>query len=150
MANPDPSADVAAALVTSGTVSLLDPPSGTVAVGIPPTSPGNVLVGREREKDPFVSNQIINVVSTGGPAPEPIMNGGGSIYRARVQVMVRSQVDHYDEGRALARACLRKLHLATISGYTDVMAQETEPNYLGPDERQVERWSFNLLLRWVE
>lgn len=150
MPNPDPAADVAAALVDGGVVALLSPPGGTVAVGIPPAAPNNVLVGRERESDTFVSNQIINVVATGGPPPEPIMNAGGNIFRARVQVMIRSQVDDYAGGRALARACLRKLHLAVISGYTDVMAQETEPNYLGPDERQVERFSFNLLLRWQE
>lgn len=146
-----PAWDLATALVAGGTVDFPSPPGGSLVVGFD-AAPNNVVAGPARSSDAIVPNQLINVLQTGGPPPMPFMGSAPNknVQVARVQVVVRSKVDNFGDGELLARGIRHKLHLVVIAGYTDVMAQETEPNYLGIDERQLHRWSMNFAMRSVE
>lgn len=144
-----PAQDLATALAAGGSIALPSPPGGTVTVGYN-GAPNNITAGPAKEPDEVVANQHINVLQTGGPPPMPLMGSApnANIYQARVQVTVRSKVDSFGPGEALARGVRDKLHLVVIAGYIDVLCQESEPNYLGVDERGLHRWSVNFLVRW--
>lgn len=146
-----PAWDLATALVAGGTVVYPTPPGGSLVVGFD-GAPNNVIAGPARESDDIVPNELINVLQTGGPPPMPFMGSAPNknVKIARVQVTVRSKLDNFGDGEALARGILQKLHLVVLDGYTDVMAQETEPNYLGEDERRIHRWTMNFAMRSVE
>lgn len=131
----------------AGILALPSPPGGsktfTYAVG------GNLTMGPVRSKDETIQNVHVSVLQTGGPAPQPFLESGGASWKlARVQVTVRSQVDDFHTGQATAVGLLAKAHLGVIAGYTNVLAQETEPNYLGADERGTHRWSFNVEMQF--
>lgn len=145
----DPSHDLATALGAGGSITLPNPPGGTVTVGYN-ISPNNIVKGPSRDTDSIVGDQLVNVLATGGPPPMPLMGAAPNlnIYQARVQVTVRSKVEQFAAGEALARGCRDKLHLVVLAGYIDVLAQESEPNYLGVDDRGTHRWSLNFLVRW--
>lgn len=144
-----PAHDLATALAVGGSISLLTPPGGSVAVGYG-TAPSNIVKGPARDSDELTPNRLINVLATGGPPPMPFMGAAPNEndYIARVQVTVRSRAEDHDGGEALARGVRAKLHLAVISGYVYVMAQESEPNYLGVDDRGLHRFSINFAMRY--
>jgi hypothetical protein len=54
---------------------------------------------------------------------------------------VRSGVDDFAEGEAIARGVYGRLQRAAATGYTYILAQTAEPLYLGADERGLHRWS---------
>lgn len=144
-----PAQDLATALASGGSIALPTPPGGSVTVGYN-GAPNNILAGPVRESDEVVTNQLINVLQGGGPPPMPLMGAApnANIYQARVQVLVRSKVEEFAAGEALARGVRDKLHLVALAGYIDTAAQESEPNYLGVDGRGLHRWSVNFLMRW--
>ena len=147
-----PAQDLATQLTNGGgpySLPLPNPPGGTVSIALAPTAPANVIAGPTRETDEVTPNQLINVLQTGGRPPMPYMGFSVNLQVARVQVVVRSKAEDFAGGEALARAVRQALHLATPAGYIDVLAQETEPNYLGIDERALHRWSMSFLMRWV-
>lgn len=150
MAN-HPAFDLATALAAGGSITLPDPPGGSVAVGYG-SAPKNILSGPERDSDNFVTNQLINVLQTGGPPALPYLGVAPSevLYLVRVQVLVRSQLDDFAGGEALARGAFAKLHLVELAGYIDVRAQESAPTYLGADERRLHRWSMNFAMRFKQ
>lgn len=144
-----PAHDLATALVAGGTLALLSPPGGSVSVSYGSTG-SNVVRGPARDADELVTNQLINVLPSGGPKPQPYMGAPANenLYTPRVQVMVRSKAEDYAGGEAIARAVRAKLHLAVIAGYVSTMAQESEPNYLGVDDRGLHRFSINFMMRY--
>lgn len=151
-----PEHDLATALDADGSIALPSPPGGVFLTGYG-VAPSNIVRGPARDVDGVVPNEIINVLQTGGPPPMPLMGEApnANIYQARVQVTVRSKVESYAAGVALARGIRDKLHLGTVGTpgtglqhYIDVLAQESEPNYLGVDDRGLHRWTLNFLMRW--
>lgn len=144
-----PAHDLATALAVGSSVTLLSPPGGSVTVGYG-AGAANIVRGPARDTDELVANQLINVLPTGGPPPMPFMGAATNenLYAARVQVVVRSKAEQYESGEALARAVRAKLHLVVISGYVSVMAQESEPNYLGVDDRGLHRFSVNFMMTY--
>lgn len=141
-----PAHDVATFL--AGTLTHPNPPGGSTVLTY--AAGGNLTIGPLPQVDATVGNTHVAVLTTGGPPPRPLMGpaANDNIFVARVQVNVRGPMDNFDVGEGLARACLKKMHLAALSGYLDCLAQETEPNYVGRDERGPHRWTFNLAVRW--
>lgn len=128
----------------AGLLTLPSPPGGTYNFTY--GAGGNLVMGIMRAKDlTSVPNVFCSVLQTGGPPRAPYLSSNTETWNlARVQLMIRSQVDDYLTGQATALALLGKASLATIPGYDLVLVQETMPNYIGPDDRGLHRWTVNV------
>lgn len=148
MANLDPEADVLARL--AGTRNYLSTTGGTFVL----TSGANLFRGPLRDDlgDAAITTQCVFVESTGGAAPQPYLDGADkSLFRASIVVTVRSNLEQYDAGQAVARACLRRLHLASLaSGYTSCRANASEPMYDSWQENGCHVWRIPLEVAWKE
>jgi hypothetical protein len=84
----------------------------------------------------------------GGPAPESFVDGGASAdyRRSSVQINTRSAPDDYNGGLAKAKAASAAAHKASLAGYVDVRVRESEPLYLGRDEKARHRFSSNVTM----
>lgn len=145
MANLNPEADVASAL--AGAVTYLDPPTGstTLVLGT------NLFMGPTREG--LGDTLCVFVHCIGGAQPEPFLDGGTqSTFRALVNIVVRGNQEAYATGQALARGCLRNIHLATIPSraYASIRAQVSEPQYDSWNETGSHVWRIAVELLWVE
>lgn len=143
-----PGLDVANHL--AGARTLPTPPGGsvTLALGV------NLFVGPLREVADGVPDQAVFCLQSGGAPRAPYLGttvgASPSWNRPRVQVIVRGLAGAWDESEALARAVLERLHIGDFSaaGYFNAMIQESEPLYVGQDERGLHLWSVNVELWW--
>lgn len=136
-----PAHDVATLL--AGSIVLPNPPGGS-PITLSYAADGNLLVGPVRPVANTVGQLGVFVLQTGGRQPLPYMGQDESFHVSRVQVTVRSQVNAFAEGEALARALHAKAHTHAPAGYTYCLASESEPLYLGTDEENAHRFTFNL------
>lgn len=112
----------------------------------------NVFDGPEIPASGLVALKAVFCLTTGGAAPQAYMDGGASEERfPKCQIMVRGTAGrgNFADGQTLARAVRTAVHRASISGYTDVFVQESEPNFLGFDKDEVPRWSVNVVA-WLD
>lgn len=133
----------AVAQMLAGTIALPDPPGGadvTLTYG----AGGNLMVGPVRAEEGAVPTVAVFVLQGGGFAPTPYMGQSESWHTSRVQVTVRSPVDQFQQGEALARALHARAHLNTPPGYTFALASESDPVYLGPTDAGSHLFTFNL------
>ena len=148
MANLDPEADVLARL--AGTRNYLSTTGGTFVL----TSGANLFRGPMRDDlgDAAIATQCVFVETSGGIAPQPYLDGADkSLFRASVTVSVRSLLEEYSAGQAIARACLRRLHLTTLaSAYTSCKATVSEPMYDSWQENGCHVWRIPLEVTWKE
>jgi hypothetical protein len=102
--------------------------------------------------DTLVASRCVALVETGGDRPSSFLSGDRRTWRAGTcQVLVRSNREDYDNGRALASSIWDKLHHAAVSGYVLVSAREAMPYYLPPpDTSDRHFWSINIIAEWVE
>lgn len=128
---------------------MWDPPA-TASVTL--TLGTNLFYGPMREPDTTIPEQAVFCVNEGGPPPQAFMSYAthGSFKRAFVRVDVRSTLDAFNTGEALAHACARRLMFATLTGYVSCKVLSSQPDYLGSDERGVHGWSFIVELAWRE
>lgn len=133
-------ADVVAQLFV-GTITLPSPPGGADVVL---TYGDNLVAGPLRPVLGATPQLEVSVLQGGGMAPSPYMGQGESWHVTRVQVTVRSSVDEFSRGEALARALHARAHLHEPTGVTSLMAVESDPLYLGIDDAAAHRFSFNL------
>jgi hypothetical protein len=131
----------------AGTIALPSPPGGSQLLTY--GAGGNLGMGPLRAKDSTINNLDVRVLQTGGPPRAPFLSSTPDSWAlARVQVTVRSPLDDFLTGQALAVALLAKAHLSTIAGYTSVLVQESEPNYLGEEVRGTHKWTFNVEMQF--
>jgi hypothetical protein len=133
----------AVALELAGTIALPNPPGGT-AVVLTYGAGGNLLTGPVRPIEALVGQLAVFVLQTGGQAPAAYMGQSESWHVTRVQVTVRSALNEFARGEALARALHARMHLNTPAGYTYCLAGESDPLYLGTDDDGAHRFVFNL------
>lgn len=97
--------------------------------------------------DSQVPAKAVFCLNTGGPAPQAYMGQVAEERFSRCQITVRGDAgeDRYEDGRVLAKRVLELAHRAPLAGYIDVMVQESEPNYLGPTEDGLPRWTINVI-----
>jgi hypothetical protein len=119
-------------------VSLLDALSSL-------TRGTNLFRGPERAPSTAVPSQAVFVLVSGGPASEAYADGT-NVERAysALQIIVRSNPNDYSGGDTLARQVRAALHHASVPGYLDLRAMQSEPIYLGEDEAGSHRWSINV------
>lgn len=140
--SPEPDVDVATVLNGAGGLGaqwLFNPGDPTTA---------NIFVGPVRPQEGGIPANAIFVLAFGGPAPLPYLGGvaSGSMYFARVQVVVRSAPDAYGTGINTARDVRTLLHKIAPSGYIAAYAEQSEPMYLAQDEAGNHLWSINFRL----
>lgn len=132
------------ATLLAGTITLPNPPGGgpvtlTYAAG------GNLLVGPVRAVGESIVQPAVFVLQNGGRAPQPYMGQGESWHVTRVQVTIRSGINGFAEGEALARALHVRAHAKDLgASYTFCLAAESDPLYLGTDDDNAHRWAFNV------
>lgn len=142
----NPAYDAVAAL--AGSVTLPNPPGGSAVTLTAGTS---LFVGPAREPDSVVPAQAVFVVNSGGAPPALTMPStamAGNVFRAMVRVVVRSNLDDFSGGEALARGCYAKLFLVVISGYLWCRPVSAEVDYLGMDERGLHSFGFSAELAY--
>lgn len=134
----------AVAQTLAGVIALPDPPGGA-DVTLTYAAGGNLITGPIRPyNEGSVPQLAVFVLQNGGPAPEPYMGQGESWHVTRVQVTVRSEVNAYGAGHALARALHARAHLNTPAGYAFCKASESDPIYVGTDDENAHLFVFNL------
>ena len=112
----------------------------------------NLFVGRP---DPGRGYGELSVwcCDTGGSAMGVLLGGAIHDDVCSVQVEVQAGSPAFDEGAALALACLGALRALAVSGATpptgflSLTPREGMPQYLGPDDARRHRWAFNADLR---
>ena len=133
--------------------------SGTVvaaylanALGSDYTYGSNVFNGPVRPMSEFVPAEAIFCLETLGHfmfpnrESEPDVNDGSptQLLGPTVQIRVRSDVDNYGAGKALAGAVRTALHMQLPSGFLESRVREAIPYYLGQDTAGCHEWSMNL------
>jgi hypothetical protein len=96
-----------------------------------------------------VPHACVFCVGTGGIDDVPFVDGGASTSEKRptVQVLVRSDPNDFDGGRARADACFAALNLKSFGAYHEVRALGSAPAYVHRDEQDHHVWSINVALR---
>lgn len=145
----DPEADVAAWL--EGTVDFPNPPDGSLALDLGT----NMFRGPPRESvngTPYPTLCVF-VQCVGGGVPQPYLDGADkSLFKANIQVIVRGNIEAYASGLALARGCLRLIHLAAIGSgaYVRCVAMVSEPQYDTWVELGGHQWRIPVEVWWIE
>jgi hypothetical protein len=92
----------------------------------------------------LVPHAALFVLEGEGPQPQAYLGDNTRVVaRTPVQVMVRSNVDKFDEGLTTARAALAALHQKPPAGYIEARARGDRPSYLGKDSSDRHLWSIN-------
>jgi len=124
----DPAMDVANYLENQGI--------GTVST--------DIFIGHIRPASQYVPVNSIFVQNTGGYPPQRFLQTVTELRRPSVQVLVRWS--SYEAGQAKAEAIYDALESASISGYLDIVADQSAPIFLGLDENNNYGWSLNFTL----
>lgn len=137
----NPARAVASYLAAGSPLALETPPGGSQALSF--EAGGNLTAGPMRAAEGLVEECHVSCLNGGGPLT-PYMGTGDSLHESSVTVRVRSRIDSYSQGEALARACLRRCHLAPLAGYVSCLARDAEPVYQGLDENGHHAFVFTL------
>lgn len=137
----NPARAVATYIAAAGALNLETPPGGTQALAF--AAGGNLTAGPMRASEGLVGDFHVSVLNTGG-AVAGYFGNGGSLFEASVLVQVRSKIDAYSHGEAVARALLARMHRATMTGFVSCLARDAEPVYQGLDEEGHHRFVFGL------
>lgn len=121
------------------------------AAGIGLTGGTNLFDGPEQPQGTNVPHEAAFVLPTGGPSPASFIGMTEEMRYPYVQVLNRSDPDDYNGGEAQARAIRDALHRQVVArgvggNYTECMALQDGPNYLGMDRHRRHRWTSNFRL----
>lgn len=118
------------------------------ALGAPWVVGTTIFRGPMRPVGAGIPEAALFVLATGGTPPEPYLGGAAAadLSRKAVQVMVRGAPRSRATTATLARAVRDALHKATLAGYVQCLAQQSEPVYLHEDAGDRSLYSVNVLL----
>jgi len=134
----DPQVDVAAYIVTLG----LTYAGASLALAT------NVFRGEVQAVGNGTPSAAVFVQALQGDPPQAFLGAGTTEWAAEVEITVRSAPGEREAARAFARGLLARLHCAAISGYTRVVAEDTEPEWVEQDEGGCHEYQFSLTLEW--
>ncbi len=109
-------------------------------------SDADIFIGPLRPVSSYVPVNSLFVLATGGPPAERFLSGGAKIENRYPTVQVSVRWRTYAAGYEKARKVYDTLNFATISGYWNVTAQQSEPLFVGQDVKGNYRWSLNFAL----
>lgn len=125
---------------TKDITDYLDTNSTALTVGT------NLFYGLVRSVSSDCPAESVFVMASGGRQPARVFGSSGEIRYPRIQVRIRS--DTFQNGYTLAQTVFGILQSATPTNYMDVVAQQSEPTFLGADERGLMHWSINYLAKF--
>lgn len=96
-----------------------------------------------------VPDRCVFVLPTGGFQGVAFVDGGQRTGEDRptVQITVRSSVQDYDDGAALADAVAQAIEMNPPPGWFDARLMHSAPTYLGEDEQGHHLHTINVALR---
>jgi hypothetical protein len=133
----DPQVDVAAYIITLG----LSYEGVALALGT------NLFRGEVQAVGNGVPSAAIFVQALTGDPPEGFL-GAEDEWTVEVEVTVRSNPGQREDARAFARGLLARLHRAPITGYTLVVAEDSEPEWVEADESDCHEYTFSITVEW--
>ncbi len=117
-----------------------------------PATGMNLFSGPEQPPGDVVPHAAVFCIPyNDGTAPMPYFAGQDQDLRwLSVQVLVRGDVDAYDAANTLAYACWQALtrKKTPATGYLDILNKQGAPMFLGNDDTDHPRFSFNVQLRY--
>jgi len=120
----------------AGQLALPAVPGGSVTLALG----SNLFVGPIRPG----LGLAVYVLQNGGSRPIPYMGKEDSWHTTHVQVTVRGDAEEFQRAEGVARALLSRCHLQTPSGYTYLLAMDSDPLYLGETDAGSHLFSVNL------
>jgi hypothetical protein len=88
------------------------------------------------------------VFPTGGPPPERFLGEIPTMKHFGIQIRVRGDKEQFTTGQALARevsdALIAATHDSAFNAYLDIEVTQSQPFYLGQDDRGLPEWSQNV------
>ena len=110
------------------------------------TTGTNLFAGPVRAVGTGVPDLSVFVLATNGAPPMAFIAGGaGNEQRYHgILVRVRSAPRAFEAGQTLARSVRDAIHHTAVSGYIEVEVRETDPAYLGTDDKGHHDWSIGV------
>lgn len=95
-----------------------------------------------------VPHKCVFVLGTTGITDEPWVDGGTrtGLKKYGAQIWVRSEVEDYDAGRALADAVFNAVDKVPPAGYLECRALNSGPAYVRKDAMGHHEWTINVIL----
>jgi hypothetical protein len=110
---------------------------------------GNIFINSLPDKP----NEAMAVYSTGGPTSDPF----GTYGRASIQLIIRSIPNDPRVTEVKTRQIIESLHgfnsnFLAFGGHRiyDISAQQSEPNNIGPDQKNRFEFSQNFIIEYVK
>lgn len=130
------------------TVPANDVATDLAMAGISLTLGTNIFTGPLREVSDSIPKNAVFVKGLPGGLPERTM---GQINELRSPlVSVQTRWTTFNGGDTKVRAIQEALHAVAINGYLDVVAQQSEPFYLGQDNEGLHLWSMIYSLKYLD
>lgn len=130
------------------TVPATDVAIFLAGMGISLTFGTNLFTGSIRDVQTGVPKNAVFVKGMPGGLPERTMGQVNEIRSPLVSVTVRWTT--FDGGDTKIRQIQEALQAVAISGYLDVVAQQSEPLVLPPDNEGLHMWMMVFSLKFVD
>ncbi len=129
------------------TVPATDVATELAGAGIGLTLGTNLFMGPMRDASASVPKNVVFVKGLPGGLPQRTMGESDEIRSPLVSVNVRWTT--FDAGDTKIRQVQEALQAATISGYIDVVAQQSEPLVLGQDNEGLHLFMMIFSLKYI-
>jgi len=130
------------------TVPATDVAVELAGAGISLTLGTNLFTGPVRDVSASVPKNAIFVKGLPGGLPQRTMGEVNEIRSPLVSVQVRWTT--FGDGDTKVREIQEALQAVSISGYLDVVAQQSEPLALPPDNEGLHQWSMIFSLKYLD
>ena len=130
------------------TVPATDVATELAGAGIGLTLGTNLFMGQIRNVSASVPKNAVFVKGLPGGLPQRTMGESDEIRSPLVSVNVRWTT--FDGGDTKIRQVQEALQAATISGYIDVVAQQSEPLVLGQDNEGLHLFMMIFSLKYID
>ena len=130
------------------TVPATDVATELAGAGIGLTLGTNLFMGPMRDASASVPKNAVFVKGLPGGLPQRTMGESDEIRSPLVSVNVRWTT--FDAGDTKIRQVQEALQAATISGYIDVVAQQSEPLVLGQDNEGLHLFMMIFSLKYID
>ena len=119
------------------------------------TTGTNLFAGPVRPVDKtHIPGRAVFVFPSGGIRPEAFLGETEAMRRSGIMIRTRgnhsSTANAYKTALSDARAVRDVVHYASLSGYFDVRAEQSEPIYIGEDDAGHPEFSINLTVQFKE
>tara|TARA_R100000664_G_C2756562_1_gene144490 strand:- start:1873 stop:2598 length:726 start_codon:yes stop_codon:yes gene_type:complete len=107
----------------------------------------DIFRGPIREPSEYIPHRGIFCFTRSGPKPSPIFGEARTdIRRARVSVYIRGDIGRYSATASLARSVYDAVERARLVGYISVMADASEPLYIGLDPTEHPLFNLDVMM----